>query len=323
LEDRNKPSHSFHLSITPYKPFALSLFFYFSWQFGDIVILFDKIMFPGEYSQRDEHEPPFTIPFVPEYPPHWSATNHYNAVDHRFSDSRSLRRPLPYRTSSSAAECCGDDIVPHAGLSDEQGVSGVFPEINRYEKHSMTDREAAMHIERSFGRARRRHNQLIGRILRDLINRRTCLTDESLENLRVAADKVIFDGKLGDRVKWRWSFAHETQYEKDLLGTTALRAAPGNRGYETLIVLSTPLLRLDSQYNRDLLLSAFFHELIHCYLFIQCGLHHAKDDGHTAGFRKIAGIINEWILQANGHQRLHLCNMRANLDLFRIRRRPQ
>lgn len=271
-------------------------------------------MFPGEYSQRDEHEPPFTIPFVPEYPPHWSATN-YNAVDHRFSDSRSLRHPLPYRTSSSTADYyCGDEMVRHASLPDE---------INRYEKHSMTDWEAAMYIERSFGRARRRHNQLIGRILRDLINRRTCLTDESLENLRVAADKVIFDGKLGDRVKWRWSFEHETQYEKDLLGTTALRAAPGNRGYETLIVLSTPLLRLDSQYNRDLLLSAFFHELIHCYLFIQCGLHHAKDDGHTAGFRKIAGIINEWILQANGHQRLHLCNMRANLDQFRIRRRPQ
>jgi SprT-like family len=179
-----------------------------------------------------------------------------------------------------------------------------------------------MHIEHSFRRAKRRHNQLIGRILGDLINRRSPLSDESLENLKVAADKVIFDGKLGDRVKWRWSFGHESQYGKDLLGTTALRFASCGRGFETLIVLSTPLL-LNSEFNRDLLLSTFFHELIHCYLFIQCGLGHAKDDGHTAGFRKIAGIIDEWIVQANGHQRLHLCNMRANLDQFRRQRRPQ
>ena len=279
-------------------------------------------MFPEEHQQRHEHELPFTIPRV-QYPPHWSATNHYNADDRRFCDSPSLPCSFPFTTSSSSADFCGEAMLRNASLPDEQVVCGAFPETNHDEKYMMTDKEAAMQIERSFGHPRRRHNQLIGRILRGLINRRTCLTDECLESLRFAADKVIFDGKLGDRVKWRWSVAQETQYEKDLLGTTALRKAPSNRGYETLIVLSTPLLRQNSQYNRDLLLSAFFHELIHCYLFIQCGLNHAKGDGHTAGFRKIARIINEWILKANGHQRLHLCNMRANLEQFRIRRQPQ
>ena len=280
-------------------------------------------MFPGECSQRDEHEPPLIL-YVREYSPHSLATNHYNAVDRRFSNDRSLPQwSIPSRASFPTADLHGNKMLRNASLPDEQGIYGVFPETNRHGKCLMTDWEAAMQIERSFPRARRRHNQLIGRILRGLINRRTCLTDESLEDLRVAADKVIFGGKLGDRVKWRWSYEHETQYERDLLGTTALREAPCNRGYETLIVLSKPLLRLDSQYNRDLLLSAFLHELIHCYLFIQCGLNHAKDDGHSDGFRRIARIINEWILQANGHQRLHLCNMRANLDQFRIRRQPQ
>jgi SprT-like family len=176
---------------------------------------------------------------------------------------------------------------------------------------------AVMQIEKCLHRrARRRHDQLTVRILRNLITQREELNDDSIDSLFLAADKIIFDRKLSGRVCWEWSKPHERQYDQDLLGTTALRAAdPSIGGYQTLIILSKPLLR-DKQFNRDLLLSAFFHELIHCYLFIQCGLPHAMhSDGHTAGFRKIARLIDK----SFGHQRLHLCNMRANLDHFRVR----
>jgi hypothetical protein len=188
-------------------------------------------------------------------------------------------------------------------------------DVRRYESTppEFHDNEAAKRIESLF-RSKTRRDQLAARILRDLISREAVLEDSSLDSLVVAADQVIFNGALGRRVEWRWSENNESQYENGLLGTTAFKEGDGSR--ETTIVLSTPLLRDRRQYSRDLLLSTFFHELIHSYLFIQCGLDHATDGGHTIGFHRIANIINEWVLQVSGHRRLHLCKMRANLNNF-------
>lgn len=178
---------------------------------------------------------------------------------------------------------------------------------------SISDEEAARQIERWF--TKRRKPQLTVRIFRNLVARRDELDDNSLHDLLLAADKTIFGGRLSGRVCWEWSKG-QPEYEHELLGTTALRPASIG-GFETLIVLSRPLLQ-DERFSRDLLLSAFLHELIHSYLFIRCGLDHAENDGHTEGFRKIAKLIDRHF----GQQRLHLCNMRANLDYFLVSKIP-
>lgn len=77
-------------------------------------------------------------------------------------------------------------------------------------------------------------------------------------------------------------------------------------------MLSEPILKSE-KYDRRLLLSAFLHELIHCYLFIQCGFEARRERGHTKGFHIIAGIIDKWV----GEGYLSLCSMKANLDYFR------
>ncbi|MDE9440013.1 hypothetical protein EWS82_13115, partial [Staphylococcus xylosus] len=56
-----------------------------------------------------------------------------------------------------------------------------------------------------------------------------------------------------------------------IVGTTALRRSARLGGYETLIVLSSPILK-DTKYNRRLLISTFLHEMIHSFLFIVCGI---------------------------------------------------
>jgi hypothetical protein len=274
-------------------------------------------MFRAEPPRRRQYGASPASGFVSKCPPHHRepiASDHHslrmvncNKLDRLPRQRRQTRgRPTyiqqTYMVSTSSFGSCGHEMLEQGG-----GVS---------KKRSGKDMKAASRIEEWFQQEpRRRHERLTGRILRNLINRRTTLDDESLDNLLFAADKVLFNGRLNGRVRWRWSFSYEHQYNHDLLGTTALVAAPLSTGrLDTLIVLSTPLLQ-NEEYNRDLLLSAFLHELVHCYLFIQCGLDHAKDDGHTEGFKRIAKVIDTWI----GHQRLHLCNMRANLDDFRIR----
>lgn len=199
-----------------------------------------------------------------------------------------------------------------ANLGIENGCSGgsirssCKKRISK-NRHSLDEKAAKQLLRWS---TKRRNDQLTVRIFRNLVIRRDELDDNSLHGLLLAADKTIFGGTLSGRVRWKWSDG-QPEYEHELLGTTALRRA--NSGWETLIVLSKPLLQ-DKRFSRDLLLSTFLHELVHCYLFIHCGLEHAKDDGHTEGFRKIAKHIDRCF----GQERLHLCNMRANLDYFLV-----
>jgi SprT-like family len=239
------------------------------------------------------------------------------------SRSPSTRRPqqLPFPrqnlriASSTASQFPSYSMTERdANLGIENGCSRGLIRSSCEKRISRNrrsvDQEAAREIERRF--TKRWNDQLTVRILRNLVIRRDELDDNSLNDLLLAADKTIFGGRLSGRVRWEWSKG-QPEYEHELLGTTALRPANSIGDCETLIVLSKPLLQ-NKRFSRDLLLSAFLHELVHCYLFIRCGLEHAKDDGHTEGFRRIAKLIDRFF----GQERLHLCNMRANLDYFLV-----
>ena len=161
------------------------------------------------------------------------------------------------------------------------------------------------------------------RILKSLIHPKSIkgadfpLDNEALSSIFHAANEIFFHGKLSQRVTWDWSHSSSSQYDSRIIGTTALRAAKRG-GYETLIVLSSPILK-DTQYNRRLLISTFLHELIHSYLFICCGFKARNCGGHTAGFKKIADMIDQWA----GRGILHLCDMEADLEQFRsVERSP-
>jgi hypothetical protein len=141
------------------------------------------------------------------------------------------------------------------------------------------------------------------------------LDNAALESIFSAVNEIFFNGRLSQRVTWDWSHSSSTRYDSSVIGTTALRrAAASTRGFETLIVLSSPILR-DPRFSRRLLISTFLHELIHSYLFICCGFRARWCGGHTPGFREIAAIMEEWIGEAAG---LYLSRVEADLELFRI-----
>ncbi|KAI6710589.1 hypothetical protein JHW43_006884 [Diplocarpon mali] len=207
------------------------------------------------------------------------------------------------------------------GITMERTPSGnsIMSDTPPYEHesshHTLTyrDSEAARRVEYTFKRlpSHRKHE----RILRKLIKRDDPLDDGSIDDDALAsilngANYVFFDGVLSGRVQWEWS--SQDRYCTELIGTTALRRCTDRDGFETLIVLSRPILR-DPRFDRRLLLSAFLHELIHCYLFILCGFEARKERGHTQGFHAIAEIIDTWA----GPGYLSLCNMKANLNHFR------
>ncbi|KAI9744529.1 MAG: hypothetical protein M1818_002058 [Claussenomyces sp. TS43310] len=187
----------------------------------------------------------------------------------------------------------------------------IFREASSVGKiESIIDEEkAVLQVETCL---KHRNHRLAGRILRNLINRGQSFDSESLDIIITAADNVFFDGKLAGRVDWQWSDPNEQRYQHDFVGTTSFRHS-SHGGRRARIVLSSPLL-LSGQYHHDLVLSAFFHELVHCYLIICCGEEATRDGGHTKGFCEIAQIIDDWV----GQRRLRLRNMKANLDHFRI-----
>ncbi|KAI9047655.1 hypothetical protein LZ554_008366 [Drepanopeziza brunnea f. sp. 'monogermtubi'] len=170
------------------------------------------------------------------------------------------------------------------------------------------DSEAAHLVETVSSRlpAHTKHS----RILRSLIHSPFPIDDIALASILHSTNLLFFSGVLSGRVEWEWSSA--PRYSTELIGTTALRRRDDGDGYECLIVLSEPILR-DEKYDRRLLLSAFFHELIHCYLFVLCGFEARRCGGHTAGFRRIAGVVDRWV----GEGVLGLGCMRANLLHFR------
>jgi hypothetical protein len=167
-------------------------------------------------------------------------------------------------------------------------------------------------------RRHRRSDSRHGRILRTLINPKSRAADfpldeDALRSIFSAANELFFFNTLAGRVAWDWSHPASAQYQAHIVGTTAVRRSPVS-GFETLIVLSSPILK-DTQYNRRLLISTFLHEMIHSYLFVTCGLKASHDGGHTEGFRQIADTIDDWV----GRGSLRLSEMDADLEHFRER----
>lgn len=188
------------------------------------------------------------------------------------------------------------------------------------------DSEAALRVQQHLAKPHARGNvRRHERILRTLINPRDKATDFPLDNAALesifsAADEIFFQGRLSRRVHWEWSSGcvnvAGTKQGGRIIGTTALRAAEGG-GYETLIVLSSPILK-DTSYNRRLLISTFLHELIHSFLFICCGFKARHCGGHTDGFKAIARLVDQW----EGQGSLRLCDMEADLEHFREESSP-
>lgn len=137
------------------------------------------------------------------------------------------------------------------------------------------------------------------------------LDDDALRSVFSAANELFFANRLARRVAWDWSHPGSAQYRSAVVGTTALRRCADLGGWETLIVLSSPVLR-DTRYNRRLLLSTFLHEMIHSFLFVTCGKKAGRAGGHTEGFRQIAEVIDKWV----GKDYLRLSDMEADLRYF-------
>lgn len=180
----------------------------------------------------------------------------------------------------------------------------------------LEDDEAAQRVRDHMATFRRRSpDSKHERILRSIINPRTeyPLDNEALESIFSAANEIFFNGRLSQRVNWDWSHESSSKYDSNVIGTTALRRA-SNRGFETLIVLSSPILR-DARYSRRLLISTFLHELIHSYMFICCGFRARHCGGHTPGFQTIAELVDNWVGPEGG---LYLKCMEADLERFRV-----
>ncbi|GAW11665.1 hypothetical protein ANO14919_010130 [Xylariales sp. No.14919] len=221
------------------------------------------------------------------------------------------------RTSDlSSSEC--DQLPPNDSAhlrvrNEKEPASTARPLETKDNAHHDT---AAGHVEADMAdyRRRRRLSQH-ERILKSLISPKALsaefeIDDKALQGIFYAANEIFFRGSLKGRVTWTWE-----DLPTNLIGTTAWRDAPNGDGYETLIFLSRQILK-NKKYNRRLLISTFIHELIHSYLFVNCG--YLPDDcgGHTSGFKRIANLINNWVGEEN---LLQLHKMEAELSDFEIR----
>jgi hypothetical protein len=182
----------------------------------------------------------------------------------------------------------------------------------------LEDAAAAQRVREHMAAFKRRNpDSKHERVLRNIISPKSAaatypLDNEALESIFLAANEVFFHGRLSQRVTWDWSHSSSPHYDSSVIGTTALRRA-SKRGFETLIVLSSPILQ-DRKYSRRLLISTFLHELIHSYLFICCGFRARHCGGHTPGFHTVASLVDDW---AGPDSFLYLSKIEADLSCFR------
>ena len=256
---------------------------------------------PLRRPRRDEHEDS-PVRGLPAVQPEYTVNIPPTMLSIQDTAAHSLSAPVDHAGSFAMERTSSGKSI----VSDS-----TFEPQHKYTFNTCTDEQAAKKVEN--------HHKMQSpysrnsRILRGLIMSSNARDDEALDSILFTADSVFFAGDLADRVTWEWSDDHsQPRYKNELIGTTSLRHAVQG-GIETLIVLSKPIL-CSSNYDRRLLLSAFLHELIHCYLFIKCGFDARVKGGHTQGFHTIADIIDRWV--GRGH--LNLCNMKANLNHFRL-----
>lgn len=215
------------------------------------------------------------------------------------------------RTESGISITSDHSASHHHGttVDTESGVDGSF---------LLDDLEAARQVRKHIASYRRHFpDSQPERILKALISPKSRgadfpLDNDALRSIFSAANELFFVSRLTRRVTWDWSHSEAAQYDNHIVGTTAVRRSARLGGWETLIVLSSPILR-DTKYNRRLLISTFLHEMIHSFMFVTCGLKAKKGGGHTEGFREIAGIIDDWA----GCECLRMRDMEADLDRWR------
>lgn len=219
--------------------------------------------------------------------------------------------PTPKLTSTSMERTA-------SGLSVSSDPS-IYKTVEAASEPSASDLDAAAFVLKNIASSHR-HSQP-SRILHGLIHPSSgphhpefTIDNEALTNLFHAANGLFFGSRLSRRVRWDWTSEEDghAQYDGHIIGTTALRRCEALGGYETLIVLSSPILR-DTRYNRRLLIATFLHEMIHSYLFVACGRKAGRDGGHTPGFRSIAEAIDAWVGDPGV---LRLGEMQADLDQF-------
>lgn len=209
------------------------------------------------------------------------------------------------RTASGLSISSG---TTHASSTRQQQELGLLEDL---EASQLVRDHAANFVRRS------RNNSRHERVLRTLINPKNReaefpIDEAALESIFSAANAIFFASRLSKRVTWDWSHESAPQYQSSVIGTTALRRCRKLGGYETLIVLSRPIL-MSSNFSRRLLISTFLHELIHSYLFVSCGFKAKESGGHTEGFHQIAAVIDRWA----GPEHLRLREMEADLESYR------
>ncbi|KAK3382402.1 hypothetical protein B0T24DRAFT_587158 [Lasiosphaeria ovina] len=261
---------------------------------------------PHQYQQQYQQQ----YPQLQHAHPHTQVQAHTHSPVHFRAQARSQSHP---RQSPEPAAC-----------ELERTASGLSIRPDPTERCASTelleDDEAAQRVRDHMAMFRRRFpDSKHERILRSIINPRANaeypLDNDSLESIFSAANEMFFNGRLSQRVMWDWSHESSAQYDSKVIGTTALRrASTTTRGFETLIVLSSPILQ-DQKYSRRLLISTFLHELVHSYMFICCGFRARCYGGHTPGFKEIASLIDDW---AGPDSALHLGEIEADLERFRI-----
>ncbi|KAB8304321.1 hypothetical protein EYC80_003731 [Monilinia laxa] len=233
-----------------------------------------------------------------------------------------MKTPLPYVSSPTLPldahaapvmerTLSGDSIVPDHGIS--------IPPPAIHDNRILSDDQAAKLIEYQFSYDPPPAHLHLEVELRNLLLG-AYLSDRAIDRIIYLIDTIFFHHSLRNRVRLSWSSPSQSRYSSELIGTTALRLASFG-GFETLIVLSEPILR-DPKYDRRLLLSALLHELVHCYLFVKCGFGAKEMGGHTDGFHRVVGVIDGWVERWIGRDWLRLCSMRANLEFFRAERSP-
>lgn len=201
----------------------------------------------------------------------------------------------------------GDSILSDHNIS--------IPSPNMHDHTILSDDQAANLIQHHFHYDPPPAHFHLEVELRDLLLK-AHLFDRVIDRIIYLIDTIFFHHSLHNRVRLSWSSPSQSRYSSELIGTTALRIASFG-GFETLIVLSEPILR-DPKYDRRLLLSALLHELVHCYLFVKCGWGAKEMGGHTKGFHRVVGVIDHWVERWIGRDWLRLCSMRANLEFFRV-----
>ncbi|KZL70645.1 hypothetical protein CI238_01563 [Colletotrichum incanum] len=337
------PSFAHSLQLRPFPPFAISQACSMAfWVVGgearplshgegyasspDLYVVGGK----RRIGHPDENEFYDDYPYAhDEIPPHKKAR-----ISHLTSDAQpncSARGSVPVqnlsflviREQASPSPDPADADVSSSQMERTASGLSISSDTNIYsagndDDLSLLDDDAAARLVEDrlhLGRRRTKDTQH-ERILRSLIRPRSrdaefSIDNAALESIFSAANEIFFHNSLSQRVTWDWSHASSAQYKDHIIGTTALRRSKMG-GFETLIVLSNPILK-NKKYNRRLLISTFLHELIHSYLFIKCGVKARECGGHTAGFRRIAELIDLWA----GSDNLHLRDMEADLDHFR------